>query len=223
MSQRSAVEDLIIHEAKRRTLYWLLGGGFTVVGPIVLIAAFILGVANLQSSSTTSTTTLGPTHTNVAHPNHIVKPWLSAIQAASKATGVPADWIAAEMIHESCGNPNAGTLGGAYGLMQLEPGTMGASNAVRMNPAANVLYGTKLLAANYRLYHSWRLASAAYYGGSGTVNTALAHHGLHAPLPWSHAQSALNVVPQAQYGNTLTLAQYADNIYTTDLQLGGKA
>ena len=224
MSDRSLAEEILIREVKKRTLYWLLGGGLTVVGPIVLIAAFILGMANMQSPShgSTPSSPLGPTNTNIGIPTQTVKPWLTAIQAASKATGVPADWIAAEMIHESRGNPHAGILTRAYGLMQLEPGTMGATTADRINPAANVLYGAKLLAANYSLFHSWWLASAAYYGGAGSVDSVLAHHGLQVPLPWSQAQLALSVVPQAQYGNTLTLAQYADDIYQTALQLGGK-
>jgi hypothetical protein len=151
----------------------------------------------------------------------VLQEWQADIEQASAATGVPARWIAAEMVHESGGSATAGTLAGAYGLMQLEPGTEGATNADRENPASNLLYGARLLAANAAIFHSWRLASAAYYGGAGLVESALAAAGLSWPLAWAQAQGALNIVPDPQYGNTLTLAQYADSIEATSQSLAG--
>ena len=199
--------------------------GLGLIGMLVALGALSVLAGHFQGGGTSpgvSSRSLDPTHTAIGHPNQMIKPWISDIHTASQATGVPADWIAAEMIHESGGQAGAGNLAGAYGLMQLEPGILGATTADRMNPAANVLYGAKLLASNYSLYHSWRLASAAYYGGAGTVNAALARHGLQVPVSWAQAQGALNVIPYAQYGNTLTLAQYAAAIYAIDWQLGGK-
>lgn len=146
--------------------------------------------------------------------------WKMLILQASAATGVPAAWIAAEITHESGGNPTAGSPGGAYGLMQLEPATgagYGCTN--RGNAACNALAGARYLAALYRQFHSWRGASAGYYGGGGTEANALHAAGLTPPVPWSQAQGALGVVPFPQYGNTLTLATYANAIYATAQQL----
>lgn len=154
-------------------------------------------------------------------PTQALQEWQADIERASAATGVPADWIASEMVHESGGSATAGTLAGAYGLMQLEPGTEGATNAARENPAINLLYGARLLAANEAIFHSWRLAAAAYYGGAGLVEKALGAAGLRWPLAWAQAQGALNIVPDPQYGNTLTLAQYADSIEATSQILAG--
>ncbi len=165
-----------------------------------------------QSGSTTGATTF-------TTPTAMLNQWKTEIGAAASATGVSAPWIASEMSHESGGNPTAGSLGGAYGLMQLEPGTMGATDADRENPATNILYGARLLAANYAIFHSWRMASAAYYGGAGAVENALAAAGISMPTTWVQAAGALNVIPDPQYGNTLTLAQYAENIYATNQQL----
>ena len=157
--------------------------------------------------------------TSFVAPTQALQAWQADIEQASAATGVPASWIAAEMVHESGGSATAGTLAGAYGLMQLEPGTEGATNADRENPASNLLYGARLLAANAAIFHSWRLASAAYYGGAGAVESVLASAGLSWPLAWTQAQGALNIVPDPQDGNTLTLAQYADSIEATSQSL----
>ena len=146
--------------------------------------------------------------------------WKTLILQASAATGVPAAWIASEITHESGGNPTAGSPGGAYGLMQLEPATGAAYGCTnRGNAACNVMAGARYLAALHRQFGSWRGASAGYYGGGGTETNALHAAGLTPPVPWSQAQAALGIVPFPQYGNTLTLAQYADAIYATATQL----
>jgi len=146
--------------------------------------------------------------------------WKTLILQASAATGVPAAWIAAEVTHESGGNPTAGSPGGAYGLMQLEPATGAAYGCTnRATPLCSLMAGARYLAALHRQFGSWRGASAGYYGGSGTESHALHAAGLTPPVPWSQAQGALGVVPFPQYGNTLTLAQYADAIYATATQL----
>lgn len=44
------------------------------------------------------------------------------------------------------------------------------------------------------------------------MNTALACYGFQAPVCWTQAQGALNAIPYTQYGNTLTLVKYSDNI-----------
>jgi hypothetical protein len=137
--------------------------------------------------------------------------WWPAILAASHATGVPAPWIAAEMLVESGGYPEAGTLQGAYGLMQLEPGTDGCTDAQREDPAQNLLCGARYLAGLHQDTGSWRLASAAYYGGLGFLE----QQGVALPTTWAAAQGALNVVPDPQAGNVLTLAAYAASVNAT--------
>lgn len=136
-----------------------------------------------------------------------VRPWRTAIHQAATATGVPAAWIAAEIVVESRGRAQAGTVGGAYGLMQLEPETRGLTTAERANPTDNILAGAEYLAALHALFQSWREASAAYYGGAGLEMALLPQ----VPMPWASAQAWLNVVPNPS-ANTLTLAQYAKTV-----------
>ena len=143
--------------------------------------------------------------------------WWPNIEVASRQTGVPADWIAAEMANESGGHEHAGRngLAGAYGLMQLEPGTAkglpGYYPGARQNPQENLILGAEYLAELHAQFSSWRIASAAYYGGSGMVENA----GVYPGMPWSEAAPRLNIVPFASAGNELTMAQYADNIEAT--------
>ena len=146
--------------------------------------------------------------------------WKTLILQASAATGVPAVWIAAEIAHESGGSATAGSPAGAYGLMQLEPATGAAYGCTnRGNPTCNVMAGSRYLAALYRQFRSWRGASAGYYGGGGTEAHLLNAAGLPPPQQWSTAQGALQVVPFPQAGNTLTLAAYANAIWSTAQQL----
>jgi hypothetical protein len=146
--------------------------------------------------------------------------WKTLILRASAATGVPAALLAAEIEHESGGSPTAGSPAGAYGLMQLEPSTGAAYGCThRANPRCNVMAGARYLAALHRQFQSWRGSSAGYYGGGGFEAAALTAAGLPPPVPWSTAQGALQVVPDPQAGNTLTLAAYADAVWATAQQL----
>lgn len=140
-----------------------------------------------------------------------LKQWWADIQVASQHTGVPPNIIGAEMIHESGGDPNAGN-GGAYGLMQLEPGTAkglpGYYPGARHNAQDNLILGAELLAALHQHWGGWHLAFAAYYGGSGSVQNA----GVNPGMPWSKAQGRLTGVPLASAGNSLTMSAYANGI-----------
>ena len=92
--------------------------------------------------------------------------WKTVIEQAGAATGVPAAWIAAEILHESGGNPTAGSPADAHGLMQLEPSTAATYGCThRGNPLCSVMAGARYLAALHRQFQSWRGASAGYYGG----------------------------------------------------------
>lgn len=147
-----------------------------------------------------------------------VAQWWPDILVASQRTGVPAPWIAAEMANESGGNaadagPNG--LAGAYGLMQLIPSTAralpGWYPGARQNAQENLILGAELLDENYRQFGSWRIASAAYYGGPGSVE----NDGVHGAMPWRQAGPLLDTIPFASAGNNLTMEQYANNIAAT--------
>lgn len=146
--------------------------------------------------------------------------WWSDILTASRQTHVPPAWLAGEMFQESRGNPAAAydatdPQAGALGLVQLEPGTArslpGWYPGARANPQENLILAGELLAENYQEFHSWRLASAAYYGGAGAVLQA--YGGM--PPSWQAAEGPLsNYVPDASSGNSMTLTEYADAVYT---------
>ena len=163
-----------------------------------------------QSSGAVSTVNRVP-------PTHAVQTWWADIQVASHKTGVPADWIAAEMLNESGGSVNAGQngLAGAYGLMQLEPATArslpGWYPGARSNPQENLILGAELLEENYSQFGRWRIASAAYYGGANSVQ----NDGVTPGMPWNVAGPKLANVPVASAGNSLTMEEYADNIEAT--------
>ncbi|MBX5466896.1 MAG: lytic transglycosylase domain-containing protein [Firmicutes bacterium] len=146
--------------------------------------------------------------------------WWPEIQIASQQTGVPANWIAAEMLVESHGDQFAGQdgLAGAYGLMQLEPDTArglpGWYPGARQNPQENLILGAELLAENYAQTGSWELAAAEYYGGLGNMERV----GYEPGMTWEQAQpllSAPDAVPDPGAGNSLTMAAYAETVAAT--------
>lgn len=188
----------------------IVGGGGLL---FLLLVAGIVGINHGVSSSGASLS-LGK-----GSPSPGVAPWRRMIQQVSRQTGVPAPWIAAEISVESQGNAHAGSLAGAYGLMQLEPGTLALSNRARSNPLKNMRAGAQYLALLHHTFHSWREASAAYYGGQGLVTALLPHSN----MSWARAKIWLNVVPNPR-ANQLTLRQYADHVWDIAQQWkkGGK-
>jgi cell wall-associated NlpC family hydrolase len=103
-----------------------------------------------------------------------ISQYLPLIQEASSKFGVPANNIAAIMTMESNGNANARSVQGAMGLMQVMP--FNAHGANLMDPAQNIMTGTKILADNYAKYGDWGKSAAAYLGavdanGNPTYNT----------------------------------------------------
>lgn len=143
--------------------------------------------------------------------------WWPDIQMAAHQTGTAANLIASVMLHESGGNPALYAMGNthrAFGLMQIEPhtaaGLPGYNPSTWHNPQDNLLLGGELLQADYQQTGgtSWREAIADYYGGLGNMEAA----GFHVGMPWSAAQSVLNVIPDPNAGNTETMTQYADQM-----------
>lgn len=94
------------------------------------------------------------------------------ITAASEATGVPGNLLAAMMNQESRGNPAAVSPKGASGLMQLMPETakeLGVANI--KDPKENIMGGAKYMAQQLKKYNGdTRLALAAYNAGPGAVD-----------------------------------------------------
>ena len=207
------VGEQLTHMGISHGVRWLWGavgvGGLAV---FLLLAAMVGLTTRSQAPRTDSAAVI----TLSGAVSQDVAPWQSTINRAARVTGVPAPWIAAEVVVESRGRAHAGTLAGAYGLMQLEPGTLGLTNAERANPADNILAGAEYLAQLHEIFRSWREASAAYYGGAGLVTALLPR----VPMPWRTGQQWLDVVPNPG-ANTLTLAQYANTVFRVAHQWQG--
>jgi hypothetical protein len=93
--------------------------------------------------------------------------WLPEILAASQATGVPAEIIAAMMRVESSGDPNVISPAGARGLMQAMPDQLylvGFPDSTWHDPASNILAGALLLINRLASYGDWNTAIASYFG-----------------------------------------------------------
>lgn len=200
------------HIVLSHVMRWVWGA--VGIGGVVffLVLASMVGLTSQKNLETSQGTVLLSASSTL---HRALIPWRQDINRAAQATGVPAPWIAAEIVVESHGVANAGTLGGAYGLMQLEPGTMGLTNGQRTSPSRNIMAGAQYLASLYHLFHSWREASAAYYGGSGLVMALLPS----IPMPWHRAEIWLQVVPNPG-ANTLTLAQYGNAVAKVARQWG---
>lgn len=156
-------------------------------------------------------------YVQVISNQHALNQWWTAIQTAVHQTGTAANLIAAVMLHESGGNPALYAMGntqGAFGLMQIEPQTAAGLPGYNPNtwhsPQANLILGAELLQEDYHQTGgtSWREALADYYGGFGNMEAA----GFHVGMPWSVAQSVLNVIPDPGAGNTETMTRYANQI-----------
>jgi cell wall-associated NlpC family hydrolase len=96
----------------------------------------------------------------------ILGQWTQVIQQAADEAGVPWQVVAATMIVESEGNPDAVSASGAVGLMQLRPAQWDAYAGVYgsdpRDPYTNIRTGAAVLADAYATWGSWDLAVAAY-------------------------------------------------------------
>ncbi|MCO7126196.1 lytic transglycosylase domain-containing protein [Sporolactobacillus shoreicorticis] len=116
------------------------------------------------SSSVSPLATQGTSSTDASDYNE-------TIQKMSKKYAVDAKLIRSVIDAESGGNPNATSVAGAQGLMQLMPATaagLGVTNA--FDPVQNIEGGTKYLRRLLDRYNgNYSLALAAYNAGSGNV------------------------------------------------------
>ena len=99
------------------------------------------------------------------------KPYMSTIQAAAEAYGVPEDVILAVIETESGFKPDAKSTTGVRGLMQVTQDTYKGLGFTgdRSDPTNSINAGTKLLSQLYRQYGNWDDAFTAYNGGSHGV------------------------------------------------------
>jgi len=98
-------------------------------------------------------------------------PYLDHVREAAKMYSLPVELVAAVMRIESGGNPNAVSIVGAMGLMQLMPGTamdMGVDDPY--DARQNIFGGARYLRILINTFDgSVALALAAYHAGSATV------------------------------------------------------
>ena len=106
-----------------------------------------------------------------------VRRWCEPIARYAQETGLPANLIAAVMLQESGGNPDAYSHSGAVGLMQVMPRDGIATKFMCINgpcfasrptidelkdPDFNIAYGTRMLANLYERNGSYREALFRY-------------------------------------------------------------
>ena len=106
-----------------------------------------------------------------------VRRWCEPIERYAQETGLPANLIAAVMLQESGGNPEAYSHSGAVGLMQVMPRDGIAAKFMCINgpcfasrptinelkdPDFNIAYGTQMLAKLYERNGSYRDALFRY-------------------------------------------------------------
>lgn len=103
--------------------------------------------------------------------------WCQAIEASAQETGLPASLIAAVMLQESGGDPQAYSSSGAVGLMQVMPRDGLAADFMCINgpcfasrptitelqdPDFNLAYGSRMLASLYAKHGTYREALFRY-------------------------------------------------------------
>ncbi len=133
-----------------------------------------LQVGGGQNATTSNNSTSCSLNSN--YPNSIRK-WCSLIEQNAAANGIPESLVAAVMLEESGGNPDAYSVSGAVGLMQVMPSDGLAASfqcangpcfakrpatAQLLDPSFNIAYGTGMLANLIRKYGSQRDGLRAY-------------------------------------------------------------
>jgi hypothetical protein len=114
-----------------------------------------------------------PTDSSVLSPYwpYVVRRWEPIIVQYAEERDLDPDFIAAVIWKESKGNPEARSIVGAVGLMQLMPSSWRPNPQKLQEPTTNLFWGARALAQTIRdgdgdLYYSL----AAYNGGWGQIH-----------------------------------------------------
>ena len=101
-------------------------------------------------------------------------PYQELMQDAAERYDLPLAYVLAVARGESFFNPNAESVKGAIGIMQVMPSTakndFGVSKQDLYDPATNIDVGVHYLAKLYERFEDPYLALAAYYCGPGGIN-----------------------------------------------------
>lgn len=162
-------------------------------------------LANLQSTPVSSVNLLNLKNNSVSQmlpPVQLTKlankntDFDELVDQAAAAFQLPAKLIKSVIQKESNFNPNAQSLAGASGLMQLMPGTargLGVSNV--FDPAENIFAGSKYLRQMMDKYdNNIELSLAAYNAGPGNVDK---YGGI---PPFKETQNYVQKVTQSFFG-----------------------
>ncbi len=141
---------------------------------VVLLAAVIAFVFPYPSLAKSGATSAGVTSAeSVLSPYwpYAVRRWESIIVTYAEERDLDPDFIAAVVWKESKGNPEARSVAGAVGLMQLMPSDWRPSAERLKEPSTNLFWGARALAHTIRdgsgdLYYSL----AAYNGGWNQIH-----------------------------------------------------
>lgn len=143
-------------------------------------------------------------------------PYRAEIEDAANHFKVDPYLVAAVMMTESHGDPNAVSEAGAKGLMQVTDVAVQEMNQkgyvskwrywpVRiMDPKVNIRYGTAVLASNLERYGDEKTALAAYNGGTANADR------------WVEAANGADITTVIDLGET---REYVDKVESTKTSL----
>jgi murein DD-endopeptidase MepM/ murein hydrolase activator NlpD len=130
-------------------------------GLLMIFAALVLVVILIGSGALNAFLT----NTSNAMPASITQ-WSGLIEPIADQYKIDPALVAAVMLQESGGNPNARSLAGANGLMQVLGGPF--------EPRANIESGVSILARHLQVFKNLRVALAAYNAGPGLADADVA-------------------------------------------------
>lgn len=102
-------------------------------------------------------------------------PYLSLLQNAEQAFGIPETLLTRMAWIESRFSPSAKSPAGAVGIMQIVPSAHPGVDAA--NPSAAIPYAANYLRQLYNQFGTWEKAIAAYNWGPGNLQKDIAKNG----------------------------------------------